>query len=670
MKWKLSDFKIRTKIRIGFFSIMILCILLGALSYLTIKDIVKHDIHLLANNNSLDKLMLEMRKNEKDFLLREAANPEFFKTGQSKYIEKFTLNHEEFTEIIDLIKEDKEVLNNPDNIKRLDEMKILIQEYHDGFLKVADKTKQRGFKDYGLVGELRDKVHDVESEIEKLPDNQDLMILMLQARRAEKDYFLRKDTKYIEKLSEIVSEFKTVISNSDYDEANKANVTMLMDGYNNKFNKVTEVDKEIGLKSTEGLVGEYRAAVHKIEPLNEEIHSDIIKLIDDNVKNKVTMIIITIVGAFFISILLAFIISVLITKPINKTNDMLKDIAEGEGDLTKKLEVNSKDELGVLAKWFNLFVKKIRDIVTGVKESADVLSDSSDELAAAIEQANTSVENVAHQINTISDGLQSNASIVEEATASIDEIASSTMIVSKESQNVANNSEDMLRATNYGAEKLKDVVKAIHKVKGSSNNMYTIIRELNSSSHQISEIISIITGISEQTNLLALNAAIEAARAGEHGKGFAVVADEVRKLAEESKESSEKIALLIGEIEKKTNSAHVTMKEEQELVDMSVEKANETNIEFDKILQLIEETVDKIKTISSSAIQQSEMVNQMTAAMNEISQSTQNSAASTQEISNEIQEQVSTFEEIGASIEELNRMAQNLKEQTDAFKVV
>ncbi|WP_432662015.1 methyl-accepting chemotaxis protein [Wukongibacter baidiensis] len=670
MKWRFKDFNIRTKIQIGFLTIIIFCIILGSLSFLTMREISNEDIQLIMDSDSIYKRALEMRKNEKDFLLREVTNLEFFKTEKSKYIDNFQSDFEALIEFIELVKKSQFISANPEVTEELNQVSALVQEYHDDFLKVVNRIKLRGFKDYGLVGDLRSMVHSVEEKIEELPDNKDLKILMLQARRNEKDYFLRKDTKYVGKLTKTVTEFKNVVNSSNYDEKTKSDVNILMDRYLDKFNKVVAMDKEIGLKEDEGLIGEYRSVVHKVNPLIEKINHHVAELIIDNVKGKIKLVVITIVSAIAISLLLTFYISILITRPINKTNDMLKDIAEGEGDLTKRLEVNTKDELGILSKWFNLFVTKIKNTVTGVKQDADILSESTEELALAIDQANKSVENIANEINTISDGLQNNASIVEEATASVQEIASGTMIVSKESQNVAKNSEEVLKTTNHGTEKLRDVVAAIDRVKHSSDNMYDIIGELNDSSKQISEIISIITSISEQTNLLALNAAIEAARAGDHGKGFAVVAEEVRKLAEESKESAEKISLLINEIEDKTGIAYRTMKEEQELVEMSVEKANETSTEFNKILQLIEETVNKIKTISDSAVQQSEMVNQMTAAMNEISETTQNSAASTQQISMEVQEQVSTFEEIGASIEEMNKMANHLKEQTDGFKVI
>jgi methyl-accepting chemotaxis protein len=242
------------------------------------------------------------------------------------------------------------------------------------------------------------------------------------------------------------------------------------------------------------------------------------------------------------------------------------------------------------------------------------------------------------------------------------------MIISEEAENVFEKSEETLKAAEFGGDKLSEVVLAIDRVKQSSDNMYSVIKNLNDSSVQIGDIVAMITNISEQINLLALNAAIEAARAGEHGRGFAVVADEVRKLAEESKDSAHKITQLINDIKSQAETADKSVKEEYEIVEMSVKKAKDTNLQFKRILELMEQITSRIKNISDSSRKQSEITKDMTKAMEEISVTTQNNANASQQISAGIEEQVSTFEEIGASAEELNNMANNLKEETDKFK--
>ncbi len=378
----------------------------------------------------------------------------------------------------------------------------------------------------------------------------------------------------------------------------------------------------------------------------------------------------------FISVLILLLVIFLsssisgsVVKAINKTNDILKNIAQGEGDLTQTFKIKSKDEISKMHKLYNLFIEKIRILVSKVKDNVYAVSISSDQVSIAIEQANQGIESIATEISNVSSSIQNTANIIEETTASIEEIASSSQFISNEAKNVFENSKGALEFANNGEKNIIEVSDAINSVKESTDDIYKIIEELKVSSKEIDKIVSIITGISEQTNLLALNAAIEAARAGEHGKGFAIVADEVRKLAEESKRSAEEISLLINQIQNKTNDADVSIKEGQQRVIDSVDKSNDINRQFKNILESIQQITGKIERIFDSSKQQSQISQDMANAMNDISKTIQDNAVASEQINAVIEEQVSTFEEIGASIQELSSMTKLLKEETDRFKV-
>lgn len=659
MKLRFKDWKIRTKILMSMIVLVLFFLYVILKSYIAIADFSNHKIPLFVSNETINTELLQMRNSEKDFLMYETSNADFFEEGKSTYLNQFSTSYESLSKNLDEIKKSPDIRNNKEVLEDLDEIIADVNTYHDSFLQLVEKLKVRGFEDYGLEGELRNAIHELEAEI----TNPEELILLLQARRAEKDYFLRKDPEYITKLDGYAADLKTAMETSGDEDK-----VLLLTEYQSKFHDVAEADKEIGLTGSEGLKGQYLETINHLTPLLTEIHGDIINIINAENANVIKVVLFTTLLIILVVVLFSIYVSKVITKPINLTNQMLKDIAEGEGDLTKKLDIYTKEELGTLASWFNLFINKIREIVGTVQNNAETLAASSEELAAATEHANESIDNIAKEIMMITDGLQNNASIIEEATASIEEMTSGAMIVSQEAEEASVNSKNALVSAEDGVKKIKEMVKSMETVKQSSAGIYGRMVELKESSGKISAIAGLITEISEQTNLLAFNAAIEAARAGESGKGFSVVAGEVKKLAEESRNSADEIVQLIRAIEEKIEITYTSMKTEQELVTGSVMKAEETDMEFKSILKLIDETNDKIQNISSAAKQQSLVAKEMAKAMDEISNSTQQSASSSLQISSNIEEQVSTFEEIGASVEELSNIAQGLKEQTNRFK--
>ncbi|WBW94917.1 methyl-accepting chemotaxis protein [Oceanirhabdus sp. W0125-5] len=665
--FKFKDWKIRKKILSGFFIVIFFIGILGGLLFNTLQDVVDKKMPLVVSSERILTYMLEMRKNEKDFLLIDSNNSEFFKTGESGYIKKFTDNYNNILKEIDIISSSDVIKNQKQAIEKLNEMKNLINNYHDFFIEVVNTTKEKGYKEHGVVGELREAVHNIERTLNSLDSNDKLQISMLKLRRYEKDYLIRKDLTYTEELANEVMNFKLILDQASYDENIKLNLTNLVNEYKTRFDRVVSTDKQIGLKNTEGLIGKYRGVIHQLEPLYE----DICVIIDNSIYNELNQVtretLILIIGIVIIAILLSIIISNLITKPIKKMVKVAQRIALG--DLTEEIKIPSKDETGELSSALKDMQEHLRNLIEEVITTVDDVTTASNNLSIASEENAKISEELSVIVENVAVGAEKQSIDIQNTNDSISSLMNIVVDVKNNSDKMNFLANDISQKANVGKDVLNKAVNQMNVISATTIDTNKVIIELNGMSQKIGDILEVISGISKQTNLLALNAAIEAASAGERGKGFTVVAEEVRKLAEHSQIATQEISELIIAMQSKTELVVLSMENTKEEVISGQSVIKDTGDIFNKILLSIKDTLNQINNVSSGMIRIEEKGQEANSSVNNVSEMIESFTSSTEEMNASAEEQAATSEENSATAEELGQMAIRLRELVQAFKI-
>ncbi|WP_421852629.1 methyl-accepting chemotaxis protein [Marinomonas sp.] len=350
----------------------------------------------------------------------------------------------------------------------------------------------------------------------------------------------------------------------------------------------------------------------------------------------VTVVVLIILSIIVLSILIRFLLADLL-----RVSNALEDIAQGHGDLTVKIETRSRDEVGKLASNFNNFVFKLRDIIKRIDELSNVLSDQSKASASSVEQSTK-------RLNVQQNEMVSVAASVEEMTTATQEIATNA-------EQTAHRANETVKISSSGQSLANTSLSSINQLAKEVTLASQVIAELSEQGDKINTIVSTISGIAEQTNLLALNAAIEAARAGEQGRGFAVVADEVRVLSQRTHSSTEEITGMITMLQTTTSKAVKVMELCHSLASTSVDDTKKSGGSFVEIAEAIDHINNMTAQIATAAEEQ-------TSVIGEIGRNTQ----AIRDVSSELQEEMDQGLE---QAHNLKVLAESLREQVQKFKL-
>ncbi|HHU92379.1 MAG TPA: HAMP domain-containing protein [Halanaerobiaceae bacterium] len=355
-------------------------------------------------------------------------------------------------------------------------------------------------------------------------------------------------------------------------------------------------------------------------------------------------------------------------RPLLKATDLAQEVAGGNLQVNP-LAYNSKDEIGILSKSLDNMLESLRTIIGRIMNIANHVAASSEELSASGEQVGLAAQEVSGAMQNVASGAEEQSAQVEESIGYINTLIKEINDVEENTRAMVEFANGVMDSIEEGNKSLKDTIEKVVNVKKDFRDVAANINSLVKLSEEIEAIVDIINGIAGQTNLLALNAAIEAARAGEAGRGFSVVADEIRDLAEESSNSTEKISVLIKEIQNSITGAVNEMEENSDSIDESVKNIGETGKIFNKINMLAQKLLEQINDIYNRADKVKDTGTKVIEASNQVLVVSQDAASNAEEVAAASEEQGAATEEIINASNELAEMANELAETINRFKI-
>ncbi|MER1985757.1 MAG: methyl-accepting chemotaxis protein [Solibacillus sp.] len=383
--------------------------------------------------------------------------------------------------------------------------------------------------------------------------------------------------------------------------------------------------------------------------------------------SSVILITIVIIG-LIIAILLAMWIIKNITVPLRRLTDAANVIASG--DLRQEpIVVKTKDEINELAQAFNTMKANLSNLISNVSLNVASTTAAAEQLAHSTDEVTAATNDIANRMEVVALGSSQAAKVGSDCAIATNETAQDINRIAEASLSLSTQAIDMQAMATEGRDTLQTTEQQMTVIQKSSYDTKEKIQQLSIQSAEIESITKVITDITDQTNLLALNAAIEAARAGEHGKGFAVVADEVRKLAEQSKASASKIVNLTTFIQKDTKEVEESVNITVQNIDQGVMYVQNAQQSFNNIFGAITTMTDNIQDISASSEEISASTEEVSASVNEMADAAKNTAEHSNQMLAFTEEQTATMQEINTVAKALNEGAMKIQEEVQQFKV-
>lgn len=583
MNW-LQNYSVKTRLQLN--SVVVAC------AMLILIGVLLHETNRMTDLNTTMQLVeeldvhgLALRKYEKNFL--------FYK--QESSLDNFNNEYQQLTskhtQLIGYF--DKLDLNT----NNLQELKRLVGQYKADFDVVVTLQREIGLhpKD-AAYGKLRDAVHEVETLL-KQQQNYRLLASMLQLRRAEKDFMLRLDKKYLTKFNESIATFKSDIQSAELDSGFQQKMLSLVEVYQQEFTHLVNAQEKLGLNLESGALGRMTQSVDQSDAMIEKMVEEAKLAITDSVDNaRSTAIIIFVISSATVLTLVYF-TSQSIVRPIDRLCNTIHEI-RGNNDLTLTANGYGKDELAKLSNDFDSLIDDFKQLIFDVNGALTTLNQATINLAETTAATSSGMQEQLHEADMV-------ATAATEMQATIQDISGNTELAAKKAE--ATNENAL-----HGKHEVDSTVAKISELSNSLGGASDVVSQLEKDAVTIGSVLDVIRGIAEQTNLLALNAAIEAARAGEQGRGFAVVADEVRSLAQRTQDSTREIESIISTLQQRTREVVGLMNLCQQQGSASADQASKAG----QLLQQITEDVQNILYMSTQIATAIDEQNQVASEVN------------------------------------------------------
>ncbi len=578
---------------------------------------LQQDITLAQNIGKIEAGILQLRSHEKDFLARK----------KSEYIDQFNAESSMLQKGIEQLKIDLDIINvSAEEAIRLGKT---LTEYQQYFTEVVETQKRIGFDPKsGLSGKLGKAVNEAEAAI---GESISFLNMMLKTRSSEKNYIHLLDDKYVKNFQVNFDALHKDVKKSYLVSTQKKAILAALDSYKTTFLALVKEQKKLGYHAHDGLQKSLNESAHQVQKIQTNLVAKTDAAVSDYVKSIKQMTYILFAVALFISIAIGWVISRSIMDGILYIKNSIVKISE-TNDLTVSISTKNNDELADMGKAFNNMIANFQHLIVSVNQSVGSLNNATDTLSDNIHQANEGVASQMQETDMV-------ATAVTEMVATIEEIASNTT-----------DAADKAEQTNQNAAKGKRGVDAtIHQISILSDKLIEsegVVNNLAKDSETIGSVLDVIRGIAEQTNLLALNAAIEAARAGEQGRGFAVVADEVRTLASRTQESTKEIENIIGSLQSRTKNIVDLMTDCRSEGQESADQAGQAGQLLEEINHDIVAIMDMNTAIATAIQEQSAVaseVNRHVVSIRDVAEASSESAQQNELMSDELLQQANVL---------------------------